>query len=653
MATVTLNPLLDDIVPSQSFTAGTDTLVIPISSQTNTDRVFGFDQNLDRLDITGLPGVTAQQLLNNANYSIPGRVRLYDPSFNYIDLIGVTTLTAASLITATAPDLSITKTDTPDPVTVSQPLTYNLVVSNVAGAPSVSGFTITDTLPPGFTVTSVTAPGFTTVQNAGQLTFTGGTLAGGTSLTLTIAGTAPASATTLTNIASVLPVAGETAIGNNNATITTSVAAVVVAPDLAITKTGPTTPVSPSASFSYTLAISNAAAGSNASTFTITDTLPSGFNVTSVTAPAGFTTAPIAGGVLTITGTNLAGGANANILITGTAPATTAILNNQASIVPAPGEVNTTNNLSTVATNVFNPNVIIVDDAWAPLAAGTPVPVPVDPNLGAPQPISGIIGLNAFAQIQPGINAAAPGGTVFVAPGTYNEAINFVKSLTLSGPNATVDPLTGTRVTEAIIGNGTAQGSIGFERSVPGNNGPILIAGFSFGSLRLPGSTLGGYGIDTQNSNGSVTIRNNIFNNNRVGVGNQIASPGFPETGNVTIEQNLFNMSATNAAANEPVGIALQRVNGATIRNNRFGGSTRNGILIDPPLTAGQGGGNLPAPLSSGISITGNTFVIAPPPSGFTVASGGLNFDVSQSSNPGVFPGTVENLAPGIVTAIA
>src|SRR5215212_3354736 len=66
---------------------------------------------------------------------------------------------------------------------------------------------------------------------------------------------------------------------------------------------------------------------------------------------------------------------------------------------------------------------------------------------------NGVCGGNApcFTTIQGAINAAAPGDTIQVAAATYSEQININKALTLLGPNASVNPNTGTRVAEAVI----------------------------------------------------------------------------------------------------------------------------------------------------------------------------------------------------------
>ncbi len=59
-------------------------------------------------------------------------------------------------------------------------------------------------------------------------------------------------------------------------------------------------------------------------------------------------------------------------------------------------------------------------------------------------------GLN-YCTIQAAINAASTGNTINVDAGTYAENITVNKSLTINGPNASVDPCSGSRVAEAIL----------------------------------------------------------------------------------------------------------------------------------------------------------------------------------------------------------
>src|SRR5262249_28581875 len=112
----------------------------------------------------------------------------------------------------TQADLSVTKTDSPDPVTAGQNLTYTITVAN-AGPSDSQNVNLSDAVPTNTTFISATqtsGPSFTltppAVGGTGTLTGSIATLAAGSSATFTMvvnvnAGAAPAS--TITNTATV------------------------------------------------------------------------------------------------------------------------------------------------------------------------------------------------------------------------------------------------------------------------------------------------------------------------------------------------------------------------------------------------------------------------------------------------------------------
>ena len=57
----------------------------------------------------------------------------------------------------------------------------------------------------------------------------------------------------------------------------------------------------------------------------------------------------------------------------------------------------------------------------------------------------------SFTTIQSAIDAASSGDTINVLAGTYNENLNINKQVSLTGPNAGINPNTGTLVAEAVI----------------------------------------------------------------------------------------------------------------------------------------------------------------------------------------------------------
>ena len=107
---------------------------------------------------------------------------------------------------ASSADLSIVKSDAPDPVTIGGTLTYTLVVTN-NGPADATGVSVTDTLPAGVTFGTATPTQGSCVQAAGVLTCPLGTVLASATATITItvtptvpgsiSNTATVSATTL------------------------------------------------------------------------------------------------------------------------------------------------------------------------------------------------------------------------------------------------------------------------------------------------------------------------------------------------------------------------------------------------------------------------------------------------------------------------
>ena len=91
--------------------------------------------------------------------------------------------------------------------------------------------------------------------------------------------------------------------------------------------------------------------------------------------------------------------------------------------------------------------------------------------------------------IQAAITASSSGDTIIVFKGTYAEEITIDKALTLLGPNAGINPNTGTRVAEAVI--------------VPTSSDPVN-AGFTgpqIVTLAADGMTFNGFTVDGDNPN--------------------------------------------------------------------------------------------------------------------------------------------------------
>ena len=180
-----------------------------------------------------------------------------------------------------------------------------------------------------------------------------------------------------------------------------------------------------------------------------------------------------------------------------------------------------------------------------------------------------LVGNGGFATIQAAIDAANAGDTIMLAAGTYAEAVNINKAVTLLGPNS------------GIAGNGTRGGEAiitGFT-TVSAAAGDVLISGIEF---RYTGAT-----------NSLALASNN---------GGLLSLTGAAD---VTIEDSRF--IADNPQGNAESGRAIMlptSFGGAvTITENFFGGPATNGFS-----GANWSRGIWSDGTSSALTITGNDF---------------------------------------------
>ncbi|HUP69523.1 MAG TPA: right-handed parallel beta-helix repeat-containing protein [Acidimicrobiales bacterium] len=118
-------------------------------------------------------------------------------------------------------DLSVTKTATPDPVTLGEDVTYTVTVSN-AGPDAASGVIVTDALPSGMTYRSATPSQGSCSQSGGTVTCSLGVLAKNASATVTIVVEAD-SVGTKSNTASATSATADPNAANNSGSATTTV----------------------------------------------------------------------------------------------------------------------------------------------------------------------------------------------------------------------------------------------------------------------------------------------------------------------------------------------------------------------------------------------------------------------------------------------
>jgi uncharacterized repeat protein (TIGR01451 family) len=125
------------------------------------------------------------------------RSRLAQPEENFSRRLDTTKFLAQKQA-----DLSITKSDSSDPVNAASSLTYTLTPSN-AGPSTAAGVSVTDTLPAGVTFGTASGSGWTCAEVSGVVTCTRVSMGTGSAPAISITVTAPAEGGTITNNAAV------------------------------------------------------------------------------------------------------------------------------------------------------------------------------------------------------------------------------------------------------------------------------------------------------------------------------------------------------------------------------------------------------------------------------------------------------------------
>ncbi len=187
---------------------------------------------------------------------------------------------AETTVTAAA-DLSLTKSDSPDPVLAGGELTYTLGVHN-AGPQDATGVSLSDTLPAGVTFVSATPTQGSCSEASGTVTCALGTIASGADAGVEVKVT-PQAAGTITNQASVTSDLADPDSADASASEDTTVK---VSADLALTKGDSPDPALAGELITYALSASNSGPA-DAAGVTLTDTLPAGVTFVSATPTQG------------------------------------------------------------------------------------------------------------------------------------------------------------------------------------------------------------------------------------------------------------------------------------------------------------------------------------------------------------------------------
>ncbi|MEK6279606.1 MAG: lamin tail domain-containing protein [Acidobacteriota bacterium] len=186
-----------------------------------------------------------------------------------------------------AADISISKADSPDPVTTGTNVTYTIGVSN-NGPADAQSVVVTDNLPVTVSFVSCSSSGAGVCSGIGNnRTITFSSLASGASETITLVATAHGAAgSTIPNTATVATVTPDSNSANNSATTTTDVQAPPPEADLSVTKTVPTAAPVVGQEIVFTITLNNSGP-STATAVQVTDLLPSGLVFVSSTVSQG------------------------------------------------------------------------------------------------------------------------------------------------------------------------------------------------------------------------------------------------------------------------------------------------------------------------------------------------------------------------------
>ncbi|MEO8673012.1 MAG: IPTL-CTERM sorting domain-containing protein [Tahibacter sp.] len=286
---------------------------------------------------------------------------------------------STAIVDASA-DLSITKTG-PTAVSAGSTISYAIDVSN-NGPVAASALNLIDALPASTTFVSLaqnSGPAFAcstpAVGTNGAIGCTAPALANGATASFTLTALVPAAVpggTSLSNSASVSASTPDPVPANNSAT---AVAIVANAPDLALSKSGPST-VTAGQTASYVITLSNSGS-TPATTVQLSDTLPGATTFVSLTQGSGptfncVTPAVGATGTVTCSIAALNNGDSVTFSLVVSVPTSLAngsTLTNSATATTTGSDVNNVNNLDSTTALVGNSADLVASKSGPPLAA--------------------------------------------------------------------------------------------------------------------------------------------------------------------------------------------------------------------------------------------------------------------------------------------
>jgi len=522
-STTALNLHLEDTLP-----AGTTLASISAGSWSCSAQAGVVSCSLPSLT----PGSTSNLLIHvNAPASAGGLQNTATVSSDLLETNSANN-TAIEQTTVVVPttDLSISVSDSADPVPLGLDFTYTIAVTNT-GMVSATNVQVADTLPAGTAFVSASGAGWNCSHNAGVVTCTRGTLAAGPASTIALVVTAPSSPGTISNTATVSSDTPDSNNANDSATQDTTI--IVPTADLGVSISARDT-LTLGSKLTYTITVSNTG-GFTATNVELTDTPPAGAALISSNSSQGSCAGsnPV---TCNIGSLNALASATVTIVVQ---PAAEGVVQNAASVTSDLLDTNAANDSATKDTTVTQV-----------IASGT------------------------LADIQTKIGDAVAGDTIFVAPGTYTGSLNFLgKDVSLISQNgAAATTINGNLGIAVVMGPGGtirgftitgASGDSGAGIQVHGV-GTLISENIFDGNAQ----TGGGFGAAIGGNNASATIERNIFRNNTCDTQFLSGVVAFVNSSSPIIVNNVFENNPCRAI--NLLG-HLPRVINNTIVGNRTG----------------------------------------------------------------------------------
>lgn len=434
-----------------------------------------------------------------------------------------------------APDLTISKSHTPDPFIVGQTGTYTLTVNNIGSAATSGTVTVTDFLPNVLIATAITGSGWNCSTPPTQFISCtrSDALSGASSypaITVTVSVNAGPS---VTNIATVSG-GGELNTLNNIARDLTN----ITAPVLAITESHTPEPFIAGQTGTYTINVNNTGKIATTGIVTVTDFLPSGLTATAVSG-AGWTCSALpATFFMTCTRSDslAAGGSYPPLLITVNVVNTGATVTNTVNVA---GGGDSQGHSASDTANVNTPTLTITKSHTGNFTVGQIDNYRIVVGNVGKVATAGTVSVTDFLPF--GMNAIAAGGTGWACSALPTNFLNCTRSDSLA-INASYPPLTvvvsvtggSGKVTNTATVTGGGDG-VSHSASDPTIiNGPVLgITKSHTGDPFIVGQT-GTYTITVDNKAGTLATTGTVAVNDFLPSGlsaTSVTGPGWTCSG--------------------------------------------------------------------------------------------------------------------------